>query len=68
MDFGAGLLTVLVVEVDFDTDPNAAEFRRAVIDAIKSTVDDVLQNEVTQAIGQLRITPRVSVSTRRHKR
>jgi hypothetical protein len=57
VDWGHEFLKVLVVEVDFDTDPNAAEFRQEVINAIRSTTDDVLQNETTLAIGQIRIIP-----------
>jgi hypothetical protein len=58
VDWGDKFLKVLVVEVDFDTDPNAAGFRQSVINAIKSTTDDVVENEVGLAIGQLRITPK----------
>ncbi len=58
LDWGDHFLKVLVVEVDFDTDPNAAGFRQEVINAIRSTTDDVLQNETTIAIGQLRIIPK----------
>jgi hypothetical protein len=57
VDWGHEFLKVLVVEVDFDTDTNAAEFRQEVINAIRSTTDDVLQNETTLAIGQIRIIP-----------
>jgi hypothetical protein len=55
---GDNLLKVLVVEVDFDTDPNAAGFRQKVINAISSTTDDVLQNETSIAIDQLQIIPK----------
>jgi hypothetical protein len=58
VDWGDLFLKVLVVEVDFDTDPNTASFRQEVINAIRSTVDDVLQNETTIAVGQLRIIPK----------
>jgi hypothetical protein len=58
VDWGDSFLKVLVVEVEFDTDPNAAGFRQSVINAAKSTTDDVLKNELTLAIGQLRIVPK----------
>ena len=58
VDWGDTFLKVLVVEVDFETDPNAAGFRQSVINAIKTTSDDVLLNEVTLAIGEVRIVPK----------
>ncbi len=54
----------LVVEVDFDTDPNAPGFRRSVIEAICETMDAALEEEVSLGaetpgfIAGLRIVPR----------
>ena len=59
IDWGESFLKVLVVEVNFDTDPSALSFRQEVINAIRSTTDDVLQNETTIAIGQVRIVPKI---------
>jgi hypothetical protein len=56
-DKGA-LVKTLVVEVDFNTDPNSAECRREVIDAIESTVKDALANETTMIVSRVRIVPR----------
>ncbi len=46
-DEGNHMSKTLVVEVDFNTDPNSEGFRRPVLDAIQSTVRDVLVNETT---------------------
>jgi hypothetical protein len=43
VDRGDEVLKVLLVEVDFDADPNAASFRQEVINAI---TDDVLQHGI----------------------
>lgn len=55
----------LVVEVDFDTDPNAPGFRRDVVDAINQALavarqEDlhVDENEAPLFITKLRIVPR----------
>ncbi len=53
-----GAKKVLVVEVDFDTDPNSPRCRRNVIDAIETTVFDFLREETTMVISGLRIVPR----------
>ena len=47
----------LVVEIEFDTDPNNSRFRQSVIDAIYETVDSVLKDETTMTINHLRIVP-----------
>jgi hypothetical protein len=47
----------LVVEIEFDTDPNNNRFRQSLIDAIYETVDDVLKDETTMTVSHLRIIP-----------
>jgi hypothetical protein len=51
VDEGAHLVKVLVVEVDFDTDPNSTEFDQSVIDAIRDTANGVLNNETTMIVS-----------------
>jgi hypothetical protein len=41
----------LVVEVEFDTDPNNESFRQSVIDAIHETFEEVLKNETTMIVS-----------------
>jgi hypothetical protein len=53
------LLKTLVVEVDFDTDPNSTEFRQSVLDAIASTTKGVLAEETTMAVRYLKIVPKL---------
>jgi hypothetical protein len=48
----------LVVEVEFDTDPNNSHFRQSVIDEIYETVDAVLKNETTMIVSHLKIVPK----------
>jgi hypothetical protein len=48
----------LVVEIEFDTDPNNDGFRQSVIDAIYETVDAVLKDETPLTISHLRIVPK----------
>jgi hypothetical protein len=50
----------LVVEIEFDTDPNNSRFRQSVIDAIYETVDAVLKDETTMTVSHLRIVPKGS--------
>jgi len=58
-----GILTkILVVEVNFDTDPSSPHWRRNVLDAIESTARDILTNETTQIVSSLRIVPIMSDS------
>jgi hypothetical protein len=52
------LLKTLVVEVDFDTDPNSPQCRANVLHAIKDTCASVLQNETTMMVSYLRIVPK----------
>ena len=54
----SGMAKTLVVEVDFDTDPNSPAFRRSVMDAIESTTKDVLKNETTMVVSRLRVVPK----------
>lgn len=56
-DDGDALVKVLVVEVDFDTDPNSNDFRREVLDAIWDTGKSVLENETTMIVSHVRIVP-----------
>jgi hypothetical protein len=49
-------LKTLVVEVEFDTDPNEYEFRRSVLDAIEETARGV---ETTMIMSRLRVVPRL---------
>ena len=50
-------LKTLVVEVNFDTDPNSSEFRENVINAIEETAKGVLTDETTMVISHLKIVP-----------
>jgi hypothetical protein len=52
------LAKTLVVEVDFDTDPNSPDWRREVLNAIADTVKAV-QEETTMIFSYLRIVPRL---------
>jgi hypothetical protein len=52
-------LKTLVVEVDFDTDPNSTEFRQSVLDAIASTTKGVLAEETTMMVSYLKIVPKL---------
>lgn len=51
-------IKTLVVEVDFDTDPNAPEFRQNVLDAVESTATEVLKSETTMIVSHLKIVPK----------
>jgi hypothetical protein len=48
----------LVVEVEFDTDPNSSQFRESVLDAIRDTVAGVLRDETTMTVSHLKIVPK----------
>jgi hypothetical protein len=50
----------LVVEVEFDTDSNEYEFRRAVMDAIEETARGVLGEETTMTVSHLKVVPRLT--------
>jgi hypothetical protein len=49
-----------LVEVEFNTDPNEYEFRRAVMDAIEETARGVLGEETTMAMSHLKVVPRLT--------
>jgi hypothetical protein len=51
------LVRTLVVEVEFDTDPNCSGFRQSVLDAIKDTAVGVLANETPMIVSDLKIVP-----------
>jgi hypothetical protein len=55
------LVKTLVVEVDFDTDPNSPEFRGSVLDAIRDTAKGVLAEETTMVVSHLKIVPKIVV-------
>jgi hypothetical protein len=55
------LAKILVVEVDFDTDPGNPRFRQEVLDAIENTLMDISKNETTSIVGHLRIVPKTQV-------
>jgi hypothetical protein len=57
---GSALLKTLVVEVEFDTDPNNPQCRRNVLDAIKDTVRGVLENDTTMIVSDLKIVPKLT--------
>jgi hypothetical protein len=50
----------LVVEVEFDTDPNNPQCRRNVLDAIKDTARGVLENDTTMIVSDLKIVPKLT--------
>ena len=53
-------LKTLVVEVEFDTDPNEYAFRRSVMDAIEETARGVLEEETTMIVSRLKVVPRLT--------
>jgi len=55
---GPGLARILVVEVEFDTDPNNPQFDRNVLEAIVSTATGVLENDTTMSVSHLKIVPK----------
>ena len=52
------LTKILVVEVEFDTDPDNPRFRQDVLDAIEDTLMEVSKDETTSVVGHLRIIPK----------
>jgi hypothetical protein len=52
---------ILVVEVEFDTDPSDPRFRQSVLDAIENTIMELTKNETTAIVGHLRIVPKSAV-------
>jgi hypothetical protein len=53
----SGPRKTLVVEVTFETDPNAPGFSENVLNAIEETAKSVLTEETTMAVSSLRIVP-----------
>jgi hypothetical protein len=51
------LSKVLVVEVNFDTDPNSLHFRQSVIDAIVNIAEAAGERDATTGVSRLRIVP-----------
>jgi hypothetical protein len=56
-DGEGGKIKTLVVEVNFDTDPNSPAFRENVLNAIEETAKGVLTNDTTMVVSFLRIVP-----------
>jgi hypothetical protein len=54
----AALVKTLVVEVEFDTDPNNSQCEQNVLEAIKSTAIGVLENDTTMIVSHLKIVPK----------
>ncbi len=48
----------LVIEVEFDTDPNATGFNQSMLDAIESTVIGVLTDDATMVVSHLKVVPK----------
>jgi hypothetical protein len=57
---GSAWVKTLVVEVEFNTDPNEYEFRRAVLDEIQKTARNVLTEEATMIVSRLKVVPRIT--------
>jgi hypothetical protein len=51
---------ILVVEVEFDTDPDGPRFRQSVLDAIENTTMELSKNDTTAIVGHLRIVPKAA--------
>jgi hypothetical protein len=51
------LVNELVVEVDFDTDPNSSDFNRSAIDEIEAESIRILR-QGTMSVSHLRIVPK----------
>ena len=48
----------LVIEVDFNTDPNSSDCRPSVLDAIHNTVIGVLTEETTMVVSGIKVVPK----------
>ena len=48
----------LVIEVDFDTDPNSPAFSQLTLDAIEKTVIGVLNDDRTMTVSYLHVVPK----------
>ncbi len=55
---GKNFTKSLVVEVDFDTDPNSPKFRQSAMDAIVDSANGDLKNENTMIVSRIRIVPK----------
>ena len=53
-----GQTKTLVVEVDFDTDPNSTEFRPPAPNEIEQIAKDTLTHKTTMVISRLRVVPK----------
>ena len=58
---GSMIAKILVVEVEFDTDPSDPRFRQSVLDAIENTIMELTKSETTSIVGHLRIVPKSAV-------
>jgi hypothetical protein len=52
------LVKTLVVEVEFDTDPNNPQWRQNVLHAIRDTAMGMLKDETTMNVSHLKIVPK----------
>jgi hypothetical protein len=50
----------LVIEVEFDTDPNSERFNQSVLDAIENTVIGVLTDDTTLIVSYLKVVPKAA--------
>jgi hypothetical protein len=57
---GSAWVKTLVVEVEFNTDPNEYEFRHAVLDEIQKTARNVLTEETEMIVSHLKVVPRIT--------
>ncbi|MGD0763061.1 MAG: hypothetical protein ABR929_07705 [Roseiarcus sp.] len=48
----------LVIEVEFDTDPNSERFNQSVLDAIENTVIGVLTDDTTLIVSYVKVVPK----------
>ena len=51
-------LKTLIVEVDFDTDPNSPDYNEAALEVVGRTITDTLAQRTTMIINRARIVPR----------
>jgi hypothetical protein len=56
---GGRQIKTLVVEVDWDTDPNSPDHRPFMLDAIESAVKETFAEKTTMAVDRLRVVPKV---------
>ena len=55
---------VLVVEVDWDTDPNGGGHRQFALDSIKETVAEFLDTKTTMGVHALKVVPKTNIKSR----